>query len=70
MKRATLIVDRKKGIYRCSACDWVKDISGDASRRKRDDQRVISLIFQEFSAHMFICPRVHSARQSDSVEKK
>ena len=70
MKRATLIVDRKTGIYRCSACDWVKDIRGDASRQKRDDQRMIMLIFQEFNAHKFVCPRVRSARQCYSAREK
>jgi len=65
MKKVSLFFDRKKGIYRCSACDWTKDVRSDGSRRKRDDQRTIMEIFREFNAHKFVCPRVHT--QSKTV---
>ena len=46
-------MDEKRGVYRCSACDWEKDVSGDAALGKRDDQRMKRLIFWEFYAHSY-----------------
>jgi len=70
MKRVSLFFDRKKGIYRCSACDWVKDLRSDGARRKRDDKSMIRAVFIEFNSHRYVCPRVHTQSKTDPPPRK
>ena len=70
MKRVSLFFDRKKGIYRCSACDWVKDLRRDGARRKRDDKSMIRAVFIEFNSHRYVCPRVHTQSKTDPPPRK
>ena len=63
MKKAEIIIDEKRGVYRCSACDWEKNLSADAALHKRADGRVKMLVFWEFYAHAYEQHRAKGKRQ-------